>query len=211
MSGYKSRGLNLLRYSFLQWEELIKRGDERLVGTPGVLEYTPDQERVVCPMCGRLLRSISGAHLRLHGLETADEFRELWGLNRTQPLSSPDMSERMRNNALANDFESRVKGSRGDFQHKGAQGTKYRFQGTSNRKARYAEGRLKGETRKGVATKAVNRRLVGVQGTFSVLNASYYFGTAYAGRRVEIVADETTVTAVLEGGTYKRVYVRKPH
>jgi hypothetical protein len=47
-----------------------------------------DGEFVICHLCGRSLRSVS-AHVRVHGWTTA-AYREAFGLERGQPLESPD-------------------------------------------------------------------------------------------------------------------------
>lgn len=55
----------------------------------GELRY--DGYKIQCHICGKWYRGLA-THIRVHGL-TADEYREEFSLNRSQPLCSPDISD----------------------------------------------------------------------------------------------------------------------
>jgi len=58
---------------------------------PVVGELRYDGYKIQCHICGKWYRGLA-THIRVHGL-TADEYREEFSLNRTQPLCSPDISD----------------------------------------------------------------------------------------------------------------------
>jgi hypothetical protein len=61
----------------------------------GELIVTDDGDGVVCHLCGRTLRLLATEHLRRHGW-TPQLYRQAFGLNRSQPLCAPTVSERRR-------------------------------------------------------------------------------------------------------------------
>lgn len=69
---------------------------ERLDLPPlGVLIVDDDAERLQCHVCGTFWRAL-GVHVaRAHGM-AADDYRERFELNRTAPLASPALQERLR-------------------------------------------------------------------------------------------------------------------
>ncbi len=48
--------------------------------------------KVQCAICGRWMQTINGAHLKKHKV-TVEEYKEMFGLNATQPLCSKQLSE----------------------------------------------------------------------------------------------------------------------
>lgn len=57
----------------------------------GVLLYDADADRVQCHLCGGWYRAPATAHLRRHDM-TADEYREIAGLNARHVLGVPSLS-----------------------------------------------------------------------------------------------------------------------
>jgi hypothetical protein len=56
-------------------------------------------DAVVCLECGALLRDVKPHAWKLHGV-TADQYRERWGYNRTNPLIVPSLSAKLRQMAF---------------------------------------------------------------------------------------------------------------
>lgn len=66
-----------------------------LYGELGILDYDPVEDKIQCKLCGRWLVYLA-PHLRWKHNLTVDEYREEFGLNRTQPLCTPSLSEKHR-------------------------------------------------------------------------------------------------------------------
>jgi hypothetical protein len=64
-------------------------------GRRGHLEYDPDEDRLLCHLCGGWFRSLASHARRAHSL-SANDYRELAGLNRQTHLLSPGMRSRLR-------------------------------------------------------------------------------------------------------------------
>lgn len=64
------------------------------------LAVSEDGRRVRCHLCGNWFQFLGGFHLvSRHGV-SAEEYREMFGLNRTQGLASPRHQQRMRKSSL---------------------------------------------------------------------------------------------------------------
>lgn len=57
----------------------------------GVLVRDEQSDTVLCHLCGQWFRAL-GSHVRVHGL-TADGYRTAFGLYRTRPLTSREISK----------------------------------------------------------------------------------------------------------------------
>ena len=66
-----------------------------LYGKPGILNYDLVEDKVECHICGKWFIYLA-PHLRWKHNLTVDEYREDFGLNRTQPLCTPSLSEKHR-------------------------------------------------------------------------------------------------------------------
>jgi hypothetical protein len=69
------------------WQLADGRG---LHAPPGGLVQDPETGELCCHFCGRWFRAL-GSHVRAHGLAAA-EYRELVGLGKRRPLTSPSVS-----------------------------------------------------------------------------------------------------------------------
>ena len=71
---------------------------EGLHGAHGRLEYDAGADALLCRVCGGSCRNLAQHARRAHGL-SADEYRELAGLNRGTRLVAPSIREKLRERA----------------------------------------------------------------------------------------------------------------
>lgn len=72
-----------------------------MYGKLGILAYDEIEGKIQCHVCGRWFFYLF-PHLRWKHELTLDEYREDYGLNRTQPLCSPILSEKHRKTFIDN-------------------------------------------------------------------------------------------------------------
>jgi len=99
-----------------------------LYGQLGILAYDPVEDKVQCHICGKWYVYLF-PHLRWkHGLSD-DDYREGFGLNKTQPLCAEVLSEKHRQNFIAQGLVGKhLCFNLGDFPH----ATERRLQGRLN-------------------------------------------------------------------------------
>jgi len=71
-----------------------------IYGELGILKYDPVEDRIQCHICGKWYIYLFPHLIWKHGLSD-DDYREEFGLNRTQPLCTPSLSEKHRRHFIA--------------------------------------------------------------------------------------------------------------
>lgn len=102
--------------------------DQKLYGELGTLGYDPVEDKIECKLCGQWYIYLA-PHLRWKHNLTVDEYREDFGLNRTQPLCTPTLSEKHRRHFIAQGLVGKhLVFNLGEFPHS----TERRLQGRLN-------------------------------------------------------------------------------
>jgi hypothetical protein len=187
----------------VRWEELVEEG--KIFGERGRMSFTPDGEKVICHLCGNEYVVLSGRHLNAHGLEDGDEYRELLGLNRNQPLAAPRYSERRRKTAIGLNTAKHFIGKGEPFREEvdERREKRKRLQCLLERKDRHIERREKGELWPGRTGLGPQHRALNHVGRFKVNGKSYFFSKRSEGpvEVIRVTDDEIVVKGTLRDGT----------
>lgn len=71
-------------------------------GYLGVVLYDRDQDKIISHLSGKPIKKINKSHLVKYGMNSFDEYRQKFGLNKNVPLQSVYISEKQRHTAVGN-------------------------------------------------------------------------------------------------------------
>lgn len=195
---------------FVGWEERVRNGE--IYGELGKVKVSEDGEHIECHLCGGWFVALTITHLYAHGLEDGDAYRELMGLNQSQPLCSPSFSNKRRQLAeelsSADYFEGKSKPFARGYDPRSQRGR--RLQYLLEREELDRKKRLEGVMRRNSkGGRPGIRNLDG--GSFQVFGRDYYFSTKADDNYVEIIPSKDKVIArgFIGGELVEKIYERR--
>lgn len=189
---------------FVAWEERVAAGE--IHGQVGRMAYSEDGRGVVCHLCGREYVQLTRTHVQKHGLGSADAYRELLGLNRNQPLSSPARSQACSEHSKRTGTVRHILAHRKPFvpgtdpRRSVPRRRQWGVQVRDRRTRKRTEGQLPPSTS---GLEPNQRRVNRSSGRINVNGTSYYFGKGAEGpvTITEVTGEKITVRGRLRDGT----------
>lgn len=196
--------------NYVEWEERVR--DNEFFGKLGKITYSEDGTEIQCHLCGQFFKWVAPIHVKKHGLDL-DGYKELLGLNRRQPLLSPESRLLRRQRARERDSVAAIKGLESPFYPDDPRTRAWRpprLQRTIGSRDVLNRKRERGELSKGRETKEKNiRRVDKHTGTFSVWSVNYFFAKGAEKVTIEAIGNEIRATGRLkDGSTLTRTYKR---
>ena len=194
---------------YVEWEGRVRNGE--IFGQPGRVEFGDDGKTIRCHLCGGWFTQLNNTHLQAHGLGSAEEYRELLGLNSNQSLASPEYGDKRSEIAITHDTVIHMIDKRKGFtsgpdpKRKGGR----RLQTGLEIKDRFEDNRRKVILRSHHSGGNPRIRHPG-GGNFSVYKQSYYFSKD--AKEVEILSindKEIVVRGIIKGKGVTKTYRRK--
>lgn len=203
------RRRNVERLHYVEWEELVRKGG--IFGEPGRVEFGDDGKTIRCHLCGGYYIQLNNEHIQAHGLGSADDYRQLLGLNSNQSLASPEYGAKRREIATTRNTAQHIsgKGHRFTSEPDPMREGKRRLQWTLEIRDRYEDLRRKGILTSHRSGDDPRIKHLG-RGYFTVYKESYYFSRK--AKEVEIVSindEEIVVKGIINGEDVTKTYRRK--